>query len=133
VQLLLVDDEVVGHSVVEGPTVVSVRLVLVAVIVVVTTSVDVAIGSLHPNQPGSLHVLVVWLVEAVVDGMDEVGLGAGCVVAGSPLSLQPHQPGVRQVDVVVVVVHCVSVVVVEVVVKVVLKSDRVETELVVVV
>jgi hypothetical protein len=58
VQLLFVDE--LGGAGVEGiSSVVTVRLILVAVMVVVKTSVDVDTGSLQPNQPGSLHVLVV--------------------------------------------------------------------------
>ena len=93
---------------------------------------DVDEKSLHPNQPGVLHVLVAPAVDvddaeltveegialddvAIVDvGLDEsvvnVGAGAGdglvmvvvCVVVLS--SLQPNQPGVMQVVVVIVLV-----------------------------
>jgi len=49
----------------------------------------VVVGSLHPNQPGVLHVEV----ELVTEVKEELLL---VVVA---LSRQPHQPGVLQVEV----------------------------------
>ena len=49
----------------------------------------VVVGSLHPNQPGVLHVDV----EVVEELEDKV------VVAVVVLSRQPHQPGVLHVDV----------------------------------
>lgn len=108
--------------------------------VVVSTSVDVETGSLHPNHPGSLHVLVVCVgsFPEVVDtvGGGETGLVCGGEVAvglGAESSLHPHQPGVAQCDVVVVVVISVFVVVVLVVVTLVLKSDLVLTDTIVVV
>lgn len=56
----------------------------------VTGSVVVVL-SLHPNQPGVLHVVVV-VVDVVV-----VVVEAGLVVVDS--SKQPHQPGVLHVSV----------------------------------
>jgi hypothetical protein len=74
------------------------------VVVVVGASVVVVadVGSLHPNQPGVLHVDVVVVVVVVSE-----------VVVVS--SRQPHQPGVLQV-VVLVEVNVVVVDVVELVV-----------------
>ena len=54
--------------------------------------VDVVVGSLHPNQPGVLHVVV---VEVLEDEVVEVAV----VVS----SRQPHHPGVLHVVVRVVV------------------------------
>lgn len=50
-------------------------------------------SSLHPNQPGVLHVV-------------EVGEGTVVVIFSVVVvsSLQPNQPGVRHVEVVVVIV-----------------------------
>lgn len=56
----------------------------------------VVVGSLQPNQPGVLHVVVVvdrlLVVEVVLDVV---------VVSVVVLSKQPHHPGVSQVDVLV--------------------------------
>ena len=82
-----------------GLSYVIVRLVLVCVIVVVRTSVDVETGSLQPNQPGSLHVLVVCFgpFEVVDAGGGEMGLVCGGDVGlGAESSLHPHHPGVAQ-------------------------------------
>jgi hypothetical protein len=58
-------------------------------------SVEVVVGSLHPNQPGVLHVVVV----VVVDVLEDEVVGVVVVV----LSRQPHHPGVLHVVVRVVV------------------------------
>jgi hypothetical protein len=57
--------------------------------------VDVVVGSLHPNQPGVLHVVVVEVLKEDEDEVVEV------VVLVS--SRQPHHPGVLHVVVRVVV------------------------------
>lgn len=91
-----------------------VALSLVLVFVVEVVVVLVVVGSLHPHQPLLLQVVVVVVVTdvlVVVVGMVvTVGAGAGAevryvvvyVVVAS--SLQPNQPGVRQVVVVTVLV-----------------------------
>jgi hypothetical protein len=61
--------------------------------------VEVSTGSLHPHHPGDSHVVDGAVVLADVEG--------GIVIVAEGVtgeSLQPNQPGVRQVDVVVVVV-----------------------------
>lgn len=60
--------------------------------------VDVVVGSLHPNQPGVLHVVVVEVLEDEVD--DEVEVVEVVVVVSSR---HPHHPGVLHVVVRVVV------------------------------
>lgn len=71
--------------------------------------VVVVVGSLQPNQPGVLHLVVVVVSEVLV-------VVATVVV----LSRQPHQPGVLQVEVLVLVVEVVDE---EVVVLVVVESE----------
>ena len=58
--------------------------------------VDVVVGSLHPNQPGVLHVVVVEVLEDEV----EVEVPEVVVVVSSR---HPHHPGVLHVVVRVVV------------------------------
>ncbi len=97
-------------GVLQGRPVVEERAVLVLVVVLV-----VLVGSLHlPNHPGCLQVIleVVGLVVLVIEG-DRLGVGVDVVVVVVG-SLQPNQPGVLQL--VVVVVLEVLVVVVAVVV-----------------
>jgi high-affinity Fe2+/Pb2+ permease len=69
-------------------------------------AIVVVVGSLHPNQPGVLHVADVDVL------IDEVVVVVLVVVIGS---LHPNQPGVLQVVVVAVFVGYVVVVVVAVV------------------
>jgi hypothetical protein len=71
----------------------------------------VVVGSLHPNQPGVLQVVVV----AVTEGRVVVAVGAGVAVVVVVGSLHPNQPGVLHVVVVAVLVGEVVVVVVAVV------------------
>jgi hypothetical protein len=94
-QVVLDVGVMVGTTVGEG-----VALVVVVVVVV---------GSLHPNQPGVLHVVVVAVGELVV-----VLVVVVVVVVVS--SKHPHQPGVSQVDVLVLDVDVVEVDVVVVVI-----------------
>jgi hypothetical protein len=84
--------------------VVAVTVGRVVVTVGAGVAVVVVVGSLHPNQPGVLHVVVV----AVDVGEDVV-----VVVVVVLSSRQPHHPGVSHVDVLVyaVVVEVVVVVV----------------------
>lgn len=78
------------------------------VVVNVDAGSAVVVGSLQPNQPGVLHVVVV----AVVVG--DVVIGVAVVVVVALSSRQPHHPGVSHVDVlvrdVVVVVEVVVVI-----------------------
>jgi hypothetical protein len=71
----------------------------------------VVVGSLQPNQPGVLQVVVV----AVTVGRVVVTVGAGVAVVVVVGSLHPNQPGVLHVVVVAVLVGEVVVVVVVVV------------------
>jgi hypothetical protein len=72
----------------------------------------VVVGSLHPNQPGVLQVVVV----AVTEGRVVVTVGAGVAVVVVVVgSLHPNQPGVLHVVVVAVLVGEVVAVVVVVV------------------
>lgn len=72
------------------------HVVVVASIEEVVDVVVVAVLSLHPNQPGVWHVVV--LVVAL-DELDVVVGGTVDVVS----SRQPHQPGVLHVSVLVLV------------------------------
>ena len=65
-----------------------------------TGGLVVVVGSLQPNQPGVLHVVVV----DVSVGMVVVSVGAGVAEVVVVGSLQPNQPGVLHVEVVAVVV-----------------------------
>jgi hypothetical protein len=80
-----------------------VQVVVVVVVKVGTVVVTPGVGSLQPNHPGLLHV--------VVDALVAEDVGVVVVVS----SRQPHQPGVLQVDVLVVPVELVVDVVVVVV------------------
>lgn len=101
-----------------------VQLVVSVLVLVLRSAFDevvvvVVMGSLHPHQPGVLHVVELCVVVSEVEVVVEVGTeddvvtegtGTGeglvmvvvCVVVCS--SLQPNQPGVKQVVVVIVLV-----------------------------
>lgn len=87
--------------------------------VVVVVVVVVVMGSLHPHQPGVLHVVELCVVVSEVEVVVEVGTEDDVVTEGTGTgeglvmvvvwvvvcsSLQPNQPGVKQVVVVIVLV-----------------------------
>lgn len=82
----------VGVDVIERVWVVEVLVDVVMVGLGVAPVLEVVVGSLHPNQPGVLQLVVVEVASVVVADVEVV-----VVVVDS--SRQPHQPGVLQVAV----------------------------------
>lgn len=81
-------------DVIERVWVVEVLVDVVMVGLGVAPVLEVVVGSLHPNQPGVLQLVVVEVASVVVADVDVV-----VVVVVVDSSRQPHQPGVLQVAV----------------------------------
>lgn len=103
-----------------------VQLVVSVLVLVLRSAFDevvvvvvVVMGSLHPHQPGVLHVVELCVVVSEVEVVVEVGAEDDVVTEGTGTgeglvmvvvwvvvcsSLQPNQPGVKQVVVVIVLV-----------------------------